>query len=154
MKKYLFDSDTISDLYDQFSDGHLKIFEKLSSLKDTDEVYISILTLYEFEYGYANAPSDKKAAVRKKIEDVQQDFEVLRLPEKGSQLFGVLKKAIKDSRKLNQKSIKKHNIDIMLAATAIVENCILVSADSIYVEIQRINSKLALENWVKANNKT
>jgi predicted nucleic acid-binding protein len=36
----------------------------------------------------------------------------------------------------------------MLAATAIVENCILVSADSIYVEIQRFNSKLKLENWL------
>jgi len=60
MKKYLFDSDTISDLYDQFSKGHLKIFEKLSSKNSTDEVYISILTLYEFEYGYANAPDEKK----------------------------------------------------------------------------------------------
>jgi len=98
-------------------------------------------------------PATKKTAVRKKIEDVLQDFEVLQLPEKGSQLFGVLKKAIQNSRKLDPKSIKKHNIDIMLAATAIVENCILVSADSIYVEIQRFNSKLALENWVKENNK-
>ena len=153
MKKYLFDSDSISDLYDQSSKGHLKIFEKLSSLKDTDDVYISILTLYEFEYGYANAPDEKKTAVRKKIEDAQKDFEVLPLPKESSQLFGVLKKAIKDSRKLNKESVKKHNIDIMLAATAMVENCILVSADSIYVEIQRLNSKLILENWFKGNSK-
>ncbi|RKZ81621.1 MAG: hypothetical protein DRR19_21940 [Candidatus Parabeggiatoa sp. nov. 1] len=148
MKKYLFDSDIVSDLSDKFSDNHLKIFEKLSSLAGTDEVYISVLTIYEFEYGYANAPDDKKSAVRKKIEDVQHDFEILPLPQKGSQLFGVLKKSIKDSRKLNKESIKKHNIDMMLAATAIVENCILVSADSIYIEIQRFNSKLKLENWV------
>jgi len=153
MKKYLFDSDSISDLYDQSSKGHLKIFEKLSSLKDTDDVYISILTLYEFEYGYANAPDEKKMVVRKKIEDAQKDFEVLPLPKESSQLFGVLKKAIKDSRKLNKESVKKHNIDIMLAATAMVENCILVSADSIYVEIQRLNSKLILENWFKGNSK-
>jgi predicted nucleic acid-binding protein len=49
---------------------------------------------------------------------------VLPLPHKGSQLFGVLKKSLKESRKLNKENIKKHNIDIMLAATAIVENCI------------------------------
>jgi predicted nucleic acid-binding protein len=61
MKKYLFDSDTVSDLYDQFSDNHFKILEKLSSLKGMDDVYISILSLYEFEYGYANAPDDKKS---------------------------------------------------------------------------------------------
>ncbi len=149
MKKYLFDSDTVSDLYDQFSDNHLKLFEKLSSLKGMDKVYISILTLYEFEYGYANAPDDKKNVVRKKIADAQQDFDVLPLSLEGSQLFGVLKKFLKDSRRLNKENIKKHNIDIMLAATAIVENCILVSADSIYLEIQKFNSKLELENWVK-----
>jgi len=68
-------------------------------------------------------------------------------------LFGVLKKAIKDSRKLNKESIKKHNVDIMLAATALVENCILVSADSIYIEIQRLNPKLVLENWLEENSK-
>jgi predicted nucleic acid-binding protein len=153
MKKYLFDSNSISDLYDQFSKGHLKIFEKLSSLKGTDDVYISILTLYEFEYGYANAPDEKKTAVRKKIEDAQKDFEVLLLPKEGSQLFGVLNKAIKDSRKLNKESVNKHNIDIMLATTAMVENCILVSADSIYVEIQRLNSKLIVENWLNGNSK-
>ncbi len=149
MKKYLFDSNSVSNFYDKSSDGYTKICENLSSLEDTDDVYISILTLYEFEYGYANAPDDLITAVRKKIEDAQQDFEVLPLPKKGSQLFGVLKKAIKDSRKLNKESVKKHNIDIMLAATAMVENCILVSADSIFVEIQRLNSKLTLENWLK-----
>ncbi|MCK5522834.1 MAG: PIN domain-containing protein [Thiomargarita sp.] len=127
--------------------------ENLSSLEDTDEVYISILTLYEFEYGYANAPDEKKTVIMKKIEEAQKDFEVLPLLKEGSQLFGVLKKAIKDSRKLNKESVKKHNIDIILAVTAMVENCILVSADSIYVEIQRLNSKLILENWLKKNGK-
>ncbi len=153
MKKYLLDSNSVSDFYDKSSEGYTQICENLYSLENTDEVYISILTLYEFEYGYANAPPDKKTAVRKKIEDAQKDFEVLLLPKEGSQLFGVLKKAIKDSRKLNKESVKKHNIDIMLATTAIVENCILVSADSIYVEIQRLNSKLILENWLNGNSK-
>jgi len=153
MNKYLFDSNSVSDFYDKSSDGYTKICEKLSSFGGTDEVYISILTLYEFEYGYANAPDEKKIAVRKKIEDTQKDFEVLPLLSEGSKLFGVLKKAIKDSRKLNKESIKKHNVDIMLAATAMVENCILVSADSIYVEIQSLNPKLALENWLEENSK-
>jgi hypothetical protein len=35
----------------------------------------------------------------------------------------------------------------MLAATAITENCILVSADSIYLEIQKLHAELKLENW-------
>lgn len=86
MKKYLLDSDTVSDLYDQFSESHIRIFEKLSSLENTDKVYISVLTLYKFEYGHANAPDEKKSAVRKKIEDAQQDFGILSLSREGSNL--------------------------------------------------------------------
>jgi predicted nucleic acid-binding protein len=148
MKKYLLDSNTISDLYDKFSDDHIKIIDKLSALKEMDKVYISILSIYEFEYGYANAPTEKKSIVQKKIEEAQQDFEVLPLSKEGAQLFGILKKKIKDLKNLNKEAIKKHNIDIMLAATAIVEDCILVSADSIYLDIQQFESKLILENWV------
>jgi len=148
MKKYLFDSDSVSYFYDKFSSGYANISAKLSGLKETDKVYISILTLYELEYGYANAPDEKKNVVRKKIEESQQDFEILPLSRDGSKLFGDLKKSIKNSRNISSPNIKKHNIDLILAATAIVEDCILVSADSIYVDIQKINSELQLENWL------
>jgi predicted nucleic acid-binding protein len=35
----------------------------------------------------------------------------------------------------------------MIAATAIVENCILVSADTIFPEIVNVDARLKLENW-------
>jgi len=44
---YLLDSNTVSELYDKFSAGYPKISQKLGYLTDDDQVYISILTLYE-----------------------------------------------------------------------------------------------------------
>ena len=146
--KYLLDSNIVSEFYDKFSAGYPKISQKLSSLADADSVYISILTLYELEYGWANAPDEKKAVIKQKIAEAQQDFEILPLSPRGAQLFGVLKKAIKDSRSLTKENIKKYNIDVMMAATAITESCILVSADTVYTEIQRLNSELKLGIWV------
>jgi predicted nucleic acid-binding protein len=58
--KYLLDSNIISDFHDEFSSGHPKISGKLTSLTDTDRIYISILTLYELEYGWANALDDEE----------------------------------------------------------------------------------------------
>lgn len=58
---YLLDSNTVSDLYNRSSPQHNVIFERFSTLTDVDNVYVSVLTLYEMEYGYANAPDDKKA---------------------------------------------------------------------------------------------
>jgi predicted nucleic acid-binding protein len=144
--KYPLDSNTLSDCYDKFSDGYLKIHAKLSSLTNNDKVYISILILYELEF---NAPSEKKEAIRKMIREAQKDFDVLPLKQKGSQLFGLIKKRIKDSRMINKENIKKHNIDIIIAVTAIVENQILVSSDSIYLEIKQLDHNLKIEDWFK-----
>jgi predicted nucleic acid-binding protein len=77
--RYLLDSNIISDFYDKFSTGHSQICTELSSLKDTDRVCLSVLTLYELEYGHANAPEEKKGILRQKLTETQQDFEVLPL---------------------------------------------------------------------------
>lgn len=144
---YLLDSNTVSDLYDKWSPDHPKISQKLRSLADTDRVYVALLTLYELEYGWANAPDEKKEVVRKKINDVQQDFEILPLSLQGARVFGELKQAIQVSRSPSKENMKKYNVDLMVAATAITANCILVSADTLYAELQKLNQKLHVSNW-------
>ena len=57
---YLLDSNTVSDLYNKASLQHGSVRNRLAALTDKDNVYVSVLTLYEMEYGYANAPMDKK----------------------------------------------------------------------------------------------
>ena len=78
---------------------------------------------------------------------MQTDFAIFPLSKKGAKIFGSFKISIKESKMLNKENIKKHNIDLMIAATAIVENYVLVSADTIFPDISNIDSRLKLENW-------
>jgi hypothetical protein len=60
----------------------------------------------------------------------------------------LLKKEITIEKNLSKKQASKHNIDIILASTALVESCILVSDDSIYSDyLQKICHNLNIENW-------
>ncbi len=144
---YLLDSNTISDFYDKDSANYPKILNKIAHLKNTDKVAISILTLYELEYGLANAPEYKKSIIEQKIIEAQIDFAVFPLSKKGAKLFGSFKTAIRESKMLNKENMKKHNIDLMIAASAIVEDCILISADTLFPEIVNIDQRLKLEDW-------
>jgi predicted nucleic acid-binding protein len=146
--EYLLDSNTVSDFYNRQSEDHPQIYEKISALSETDNLYISVLTVYELEYGYANAPDLKREAVRQKIEEAKQLFGILSVPAEGAHLFGQLKKQVKDARRLSKENIKKFNVDIMLATTAIIQGCVLVSADTLYNELRQFCPELKVENWL------
>ncbi len=144
---YLLDSNTVSDLYNRSSPQHNVIFERFSTLTDVDSVYVSILTLYEMEYGYANAPDDKKAIIRQQIQAVCNDLELLPLAKEATPLFGVLKKSVKNIKMLSSKNIKQHSVDIMIAANAIFYKCVVVSEDKLFVELAKLDTHLKIENW-------
>jgi len=146
---YLLDSNTVSDLYNRSSPLHEPIRRHLATLTDEDNVYISILTLYEMEYGCANAPDDKQIAIRRQIQLLQEDFRLLPLHPKAAFIFGTLKKNIQEDRQLSAKSIKQHNIDIMIAANAILLNCKIVSEDKLFTALAKQDSRLHVENWSK-----
>lgn len=145
---YLLDSNTISELYDPSASRHAAVSKHVSALSDHDHAYISIVSLYELEYGWANAPDEKKSAIRQVITEVQTDFGVLALSAQGATVFGALKKRIKDARSPSKENMKKFNVDLMLAATAITTQCVLISADIVYKELQHYYSSLQLENWM------
>lgn len=69
--KFLLDTNIVSKLYDKTAAGHLEIRKRIATLNESDELAISVLTLYELGYGLANAPEDKKDVVRQKVEQVQ-----------------------------------------------------------------------------------
>ncbi len=144
---YLFDTNIISDLYDTSSKQHLSIIEKFKSLASSDTIAISILTLYELEYAYGNAPSDKKIILRNNINHIKANFDIASLSITSAELFGVLKKQFKDSSMISRENIKKHTIDIMLASCAISDNYIIVSNDKIFSALQNLYNELNIENW-------
>ncbi|HEX6898507.1 MAG TPA: type II toxin-antitoxin system VapC family toxin [Thermoanaerobaculia bacterium] len=145
--RYLLDSDIVSDFYEISSQAHSNIRRKLASLRDEDSVSVSVLSLYEMEYGLANAHAEQKPALRQRIQNVQSRFSILELSLDAAKVFGHLKKSLVDSRGLKKKASKSHNIDLILAATAVAESCVLVSADSLYRDLQAFEPNLNLENW-------
>lgn len=145
---YLLDTNIVSDLYDPDSDAQSKIISKLKSLSNDDRVEISVLTLYELEYGYANAPEGQKDRLREIIKRISDDFKVIPLSGTNAQIYGELKMRLRMERGLSKENIKKHNIDLMLAGIAIDEECILITQDAIYNSIAKIQSALQCEDWV------
>lgn len=146
--RYLLDSDSLSDLFEPSSPGHQSIARRFTALIDSDLVFVSILALYELEYGYANAPDERKPVIRQRISSLQSDFSILPLTPEAARLFGALKARFRNFRQLGKKSSKTHNVDLMMAATAITEGCILIAADSIYSDLQRLDPTLRIENWL------
>jgi predicted nucleic acid-binding protein len=144
---YLLDSNTLSELYDTGALCHSAVAQHLCALTDQDQVYISILSLYELEYGWANAPDDKKNAIRQMITEAQADFGVHPLSASGATVFGDLKGRIKEVRSPSKENMKKFNVNLMLAATSITTQCRLVSADRIFQELQQYQSSLKIEDW-------
>jgi len=144
---YLLDSNVVSAFYDKFSLNHQQIAQQLASLSSDDKVFISIITFYELEYGYSNAPYDKKEVIRIKIEEAKKDFSILPLTLAGSLFFGQLKKKLINFRELKKENAKKHNIDIILASSAILNSCFLVSSDRIYSDLKKEEPQLKTIDW-------
>ncbi len=99
--KYLLDTNIVSKLFDKSAEGHIRIRKKIAALNEEDEVAVSILTMYELEYGLANAPEERKEVVRQKIEKVKTHFQTLPIAPEGASRFGELKKALKARRSLD-----------------------------------------------------
>ena len=120
-------------------------YQYLLSLKVDDTIFI--LSIYEFEYALANAPEHKKAEIENIIQQIQQDFIVLPLSLTEARLFANLKMSLKTLRNINQANLSKHTIDLMIAASALNNNAILVSADKLFNDICLFDSTFKLENW-------
>jgi len=148
---YLLDSDSLSDFYEPLSSGHLNITRRIASFGNADLVLVSILSIYELEYGYANADEGMKPAIRRRIVAAQNHFSLLPLTTEAARLFGILKARLRMLRQLSDKASKRHNMDIMVAATAVTEGCTLISADGIYSDLQRIDPTLRVENWLASS---
>jgi predicted nucleic acid-binding protein len=152
MTKYLLDSNIISYVQDSDSPFYDAVNEKLELLNDDDEVMISILTLYEHEYGMSYA-NDKQLKERlEKIKNtILELFYIMPLSQKGAEIFGELKACYKrnSDKKFKKGFLEKHNVDFMIASSAIDFDAVLVSNDKIFKRIQSIFPKLRLEDWTK-----
>lgn len=149
MTKYLLDTNIVSYLHSTDTKYHINVTNRLSTLIDSDKVYISILSLYELEFGISTAKTEKTRSILKNIKEmICHHFLILPLSKKGAHAFGELKRAYSQATGINKKIAKRNDVDFMLAGTAIIEQAVIVSNDSIFESLSAIYPDLKFENWV------
>lgn len=84
----------------------------------------------------------------KVLAEVRNNFSILPLYDDASVLFARLKQFYRDTHGLSKDQMKKHNIDFLIAATAIRTDSVLVSTDSIYSVLMKAEPDLRVENWL------
>ncbi len=149
MKKYILDTNITSLLGSKENKENRLIFDKFSSLEDNDIIMVSVITLYETYYGLQNSEDEKQQdEIRKNIEFIKKFFEIIPLDLKEMEIYANLKVLYKKHTGINKKSMKKNDLDILLASTAIAENAILISYDGIFEKLSEIEPKFKWQNWL------
>lgn len=148
MKRYILDSNFLGTLEDSDSPEYKEIFKKLSSLHDEDEVCVSIISIYEYYFGIFNAPDESLSQQLLKTKDtILEIFTILPLTLKSAELYGKIKTAYKKQTGATRAGMRKHNVDFILASTALEEQAVIVSKDNIFSKIQQFEQGLKVENW-------
>ena len=64
-------------------------------------------------------------------------------------IFANLKTKYKKATGINKNAIKRHNLDLLIASTAIAMDAIIVSDDGIFEKLMEIEPLLKYENWLR-----
>jgi len=154
-KKFLLDTCSLSALKQPSANHHIQYVSKLSSLDDSDELYVSMISIYEMEYG-ARHIRDKypKLALEMKfaIQSIKEEFIILNLTDKGARIFADIKEQYQTKKGVGKKALIRHNADFMIVATAIEAGAILVTHDTkdqIPEIIKSFRNDFNWEDWTK-----
>ncbi len=145
--KYLLDTNIVSYFSDPKSPFYSATIKRFSALAEEDTVFISVLTFYETEYGIVYAPEEKKKRMTEVKSMLQQFLLVLPVSAAGADSFGRIKARYRKMAGAAQKTVDRHDVDFILASSAIAEEAVLVSNDRIFLTVQAIEPALKLENW-------
>jgi predicted nucleic acid-binding protein len=146
--KYFLDTNILSYLEEQTSPFHVGTKEHLYRLSDDDEIFIPILILYELRYSVSAAAPEKAEKLDRLVRSYLEQFPVQQITARGAEIFGDIKAKYRNNRPgINQAALNRHNIDFILASSAIAENAVLVSNDRIFEAIREIEPVLKFENW-------
>ncbi len=149
MAHYLLDTNIVSHLQ-QNNPAGFKILEKLKNLNEEDEVSVSVVALYELVYGLENISDiEQRRIVKEGIDLIQSYLSVVPLDTKEVDIFAKLKTRYKASTGIGNNAIKRHNLDLLIASTAIAVDAILVSSDAIFRTLADIEPRLRYENWLE-----
>jgi predicted nucleic acid-binding protein len=156
MTRYLIDTNILVYLETPSSPFHNSVKERFQQLYDEDQLYVSVLSLYELNYG---------AALKRKkgeegfadlmlltIEEIKKRFDLLPLNGVEARTFGEIKAHYKEQylkKEEKQISIKKNDIDFLIASIAIEYDLVLASNDRIFEKIKELFTDLHVDNWAE-----
>lgn len=154
---FLLDTNIIIHLSRIEAEHHEKIKAKMLSMALQTDVRIcmSIVSLYELEYGVAHADNDEIAfESRRIIESIKNapEITIFSLTESGSQIFGEIKEQYRREKGIGKKALQKHNADLMIASTAIEIGATLVSQDNkdrIFAILKSVRDDFKWDDWTK-----
>ncbi len=145
---FLLDTDTISHVLDKKSPYHTRVTSKLSEISDKDNIFISVLSIYETEYGIAVLKNDVNKEKYEQARILMSEvFKVLPVTEKAAKSFGNIKARYQDHTGIHSRALARHNVDLIIAATAIEQEAVLVASDKIYSKLIEAGVNINFENW-------
>ncbi len=149
--KYLLDLDIVSALFGTDSPFYNKAVSEIKKLSPQDDLCLSVLTIYELKYSLSNTKDQhQKKQIIDMISWCKSFFEILPLTVSGADFYGELKAGFREKTGINKKAIKRHNIDMMIASTALDYQCVLVARDHIYKDhLVSVIPELTVEDWTK-----
>ena len=154
MTKYLLDTNIPIYLQTPDSPFHNSVKEGFQKLHDEDQLFVSVLSLYELYYGMSlrKGEGNEQSAAKtlQVIEEIKKHFNILPLREKEAPIFGEIKAKYRGRNKNKEEkpeNIKKHDVDFIFAGTAIEYDLVVVSNDSIFLRIKEQFPDLQIENW-------
>lgn len=116
--------------------GLMEIDKKISSV-DIDDISVSAITIAELLYGAYNSMNVEKNIT--KVNEFEDATNVIDLDRESLEHYARIKAKLRAEGKMLD------DFDILIAATAIVNDCILVTNNTKHFE--RIDG-LTIENWI------
>lgn len=147
MKTYLLDSDILTYLEQKSSPFHRATNRRLSGIDDRDEVCFSILSLFEMHHGIAWGLEEDRPHFLRMLASIEGKFMGVGLSWESARIYGELKASYRKATGISGKNVKRDDVDLMIASTALEQGAILVSNDKIFTSLQKIEPNLKLENW-------
>ena len=145
--KYLLDGNIITELEDRRKPSYKSIRNRIAALSDEDQIYISIISAYEYQHSIAKAPEDMKEDLKKAWDTFLELFSVLSLTLEGARIYGEIKTKYEKHTGIGKKEIKRHTVDFILSSTAIETGAVVVSDDRIFLTIQEFWPSFCVESW-------
>ncbi len=146
--EFLFDTDIVSYAGDDQSPYYTPVIQNLKKLSDKDKIYLSDLSVYEYKAGLYLLAENERKRILKGFNRIMQYITTLPLnPEKGGRIFGEIRSEYQNRTGINNKALKKHAVDMILASEAICNDMILVYNDNIYQKIAEMRSDFKIEKW-------